>query len=133
MYPETMEDWEKERQKERERQERIYRYIQRCEDSVRFFLEETPGFAYDPAGKLSSQELYALYQAWCQQEKLPVKPRREVFLYVKKHASRYQLIHSTHIPVADGKRVRGFLGIRRTDGPYINGETPMLTNTVFSV
>jgi len=117
MYQETL-------QERVEKHIQISRYLQRREDSIRFFLEETPGFVYDPAGKLSSQELYALYEAWCQQEKLLVKPRREVFLYVKKHAARYQLTHSTHIPVADGKRVRGFLGLRRTDGTHSNGETP---------
>ena len=117
MYAE-MDQWEKERHERWKNQEQIYRQWIRCEQSVRFFLEEMPGFVYDPTGKLTSRELYALYEAWCIREHLPVKPQREVLLYAKKHAGKYHLIHSTHIPDGNGKRVRGFCGIRRAAGTH---------------
>lgn len=86
--------------------------ILRTERNIELFLE-TPGlYVYDPMGKIPSQELYELYKNWCFEEKLPLKPAREFWLYVKEHASQYRLVYSVHIPNGMGKRVRGFYGIR---------------------
>ena len=98
---------EQEQQRLRELQRR------RIEDNIRLFLE-TPGlYAYDPMGKISSTQLYEIYSNWCLQEEIPIQPLRAFCLCVKKHASHYRLVYAGHIPDGDGKRVRGFRGIRQ--------------------
>jgi len=84
----------------------------RMNRNMELFLK-TPGlYAYDPEGRISSQELYAIYRRWCLKEELPLQTSRSFFLYVKKHASQYRLVYAGHIPDSTGKRVRGFYGIR---------------------
>ena len=104
------------------RKEKLYKQEQqrlkelqrrRIEDNIRLFLE-TPGlYAYDPMGKISSTQLYEIYSNWCLQEEIPIQPLRAFCLYVKKHASHYRLVYAGHIPDGNGKRVRGFQGIRQ--------------------
>ena len=85
----------------------------RSEDNIRLFLE-TPGlYAYDPLGRISSSQLCHLYSNWCLKEQIPLQPLRAFCLCVKKHASQYRLAYAEHIPDGNGKRVRGFRGIRQ--------------------
>lgn len=91
-------------------------HFRRMEQNIALFWE-TPGlYVFDPEGRISSKELYQLYKQWCIQEKIPLRPEREFFLYTKKNASRLCLTHSTHIPCGQGKRLRGFRGVR-SPGP----------------
>lgn len=98
-------------QQERQRLQELER--RRIEDNIRMFLE-TPGlYVYDPLGKISSSQLYQLYTNWCLREQIPVQPLRAFCLYVKQHASSYRIVYAGHIPEDNGKRVRGFRGIRQ--------------------
>ena len=95
--------------------EKYRRYKLRCERSISIFLQEKPGFVYDPDASVTSQELYDAFRAWCRKEELPVKPAREFWMYARQHAFAYQLVYSQNVYNAEGKRVRGFLGLRKTD------------------
>ena len=90
-------------------------YKLRCERSISTFLQEKPGFVYDPDGSITSRELYDAFKAWCRKEELPVKPAREFWLYARKHAFAYQMVYSQNVYNAAGKRVRGFRGLRKLD------------------
>ena len=107
------EAYEKEKLYRQEQQRLRELQLRRIEDNIRLFLE-TPGlYAYDPMGKISSAQLYEIYSNWCLQEEIPIQPLRAFCLCVKKHASHYRLVYAGHIPDGNGKRVRGFRGIRQ--------------------
>ena len=104
-------------EQERLRQEQEKQQWRRSH-TLELFLETPVGCDYHPSGRITSQELYEHYRNWCQQEQLPCHPPRAFFLYVKKHAPHYCLVYSGNIPDRDGKRCRGFYGIR----PLLSGE-----------
>lgn len=81
-------------------------------DNPRLFLNTKGLYAYDPFGSISSQELYAIYQDWCLREKLPLFSPREFWSRVKELAPSYCLRYSGQVLDSQGKRVRGFRGIR---------------------
>ena len=76
-----------------------------------FFLEEGL-YVWDPEGKITSVELYAIYKQWCLEQEIPLHPPREFWLYAKNNSAKYRLVYSTYIPDQNGKRCRGFYGIR---------------------
>lgn len=82
----------------------------------------TPGlYVYDPNGEITFRELYHLYKDWCLKEGLPLQPARAFWLYIKKHAPQCRLVYSGNIQTEDGKRARGFYGIRLLSLPDRNG------------
>lgn len=114
-FDQEMERKQQEREariKERERQAAIQqRRYALLHDNARQFLKE--GFLIqDPDGFVTSQELYRVYREWCIRQKLPLKPPREFWLHVKEEAPHYAMHHSSSLRSADGKRCRGFQGVR---------------------
>ena len=80
--------------------------------SPEYFMESGDSFLHDPRGCISSRELYDLYCRWCENKALLPHPQRVFLLYVSKHAARYQIHHSSNIPLPGGGHVNGYLGIR---------------------
>lgn len=116
LLPDPEERWkdpfaEQRAKAEAEAKVRRQRYM-RMECNIALFLETEGLYVYDPDGRITSQELYAIYRNWCLEEEIPLHPAREFWLFVKEHASQYRLVYSLHIPNGNGKRVRGFYGIR---------------------
>jgi hypothetical protein len=114
---EEQEEEERERQyqqkrRERDEQMRLWQLQQmRIYENHKLFLETEGLFVFDPNGSISSRELYGIYRNWCIREKLPIKPPREFWLYVKEKAPQHQLTYSGNIIDSKGSRCRGFRGI----------------------
>lgn len=98
------------RECEERKQLRRHQWLQA--NSPATFMEAGEGFLYDPKGRISSGELYALYCGWCERNGLLPHPRRAFFLYVSRNAARYRLLHSCNIPTEKGSHINGYLGIR---------------------
>ena len=97
------EEWKRQRERQRRRED-----IR--EDSIRVFLEEETGFAFDLSSRISTQELYDIYCAWCQSEKVPPEGLRALSWRLK-HSSKCYPVKETML-TRNGRRCRGFVGIR---------------------
>jgi len=107
--------WQYQRQQEALRQEELNRQRQlewKISHSMELFMEKPDLCVYDPAGSISSGALYNCYRQWCLGEEIPCQPPRAFYLHVKKNASKYRLVYTGSIQSRDGRRVRGFYGIR---------------------
>lgn len=127
MTPEELEEARRRsEEKERQRQEQHQQQLREQEEINRqrhlhymrlyhnhsLFLQTEGLYVLDPKGSISSQELYTIYQNWCIREKMPAKPPREFWLYIKQNAPEHGLTYSGNIIDSTGKRCRGFRGIR---------------------
>lgn len=100
------------RREEYERKAEQHRiYNMRMHHNPLLFLQTEGLYQYDPDGYISSQELYQIYRDWCIQEKLPISTPRSFWLRIKEYAPEYAMTYCT-ITGKDGKRCRGFRGIR---------------------
>ena len=81
-------------------------------NSPEYFMKAEGFFLFDPRGRISSQELYALYCRWCGEQQLLPHPQRAFLLFVRRNAANYNILHSCNIPMPGGKHVNGYLGIR---------------------
>lgn len=91
--------------------ERHHRYML-LEENISLFFQTEGLYVKDPEGKITSAELYNIYKRWCLSQNIPLHPSREFWLHAKNHAAQYRLVYSTYIPDQNGKRCRGFYGIR---------------------
>lgn len=88
-----------------------------CEgNNIIGFLGSEGYFRYDPTGGVSSRKLYSLYQEWCEDNSLVPLSTRSFWSYLCQHAGEYQLRHTNTIPIGNGKRARGFYGLRPLSG-----------------
>ena len=109
---------EKERLRIKQKEEEVahrnamYRlYKKRILDNPRLFLDTKGLYSYDPDGCISSRHLYEIYRSWCIQENIPISTPRTFWLRMKEYAPEYAMTYCT-ITGQDGKRYRGFRGIR---------------------
>ena len=96
----------------REEEERQRRLEWKINHSMELFMQAPVLCVYDPAGGISSGELYSCYRQWCLREEIPSHPPRAFYLHVKKNAAKYRLVYSGSILNSEGRRGRGFRGIR---------------------
>ena len=89
-----------------------HRQYMLLEKNIVLFFQTKGLYTYDPEGKITSEELYHIYKQWCLDQEIPLHPPREFWLHAKNHASQYRIVYSTYIPDGNGKRCRGFWGIR---------------------
>ena len=80
------------------------------------FMASDGYFRYDEEGTVSSRKLYGLYLEWCDDNAVTPLSGRSFWSYLCQHAGDYQLQYSNAIPIGNGKRVRGFHGIRPLPG-----------------
>lgn len=97
--------WEKYQE---EQQRRMYLY----DHTMEVFLKEKQGFCFDRSGTIASQELYDIYDRWCAKQKVfPETPR--IFLgWLKRNGAELCIRPCQNLLTPDGRRVRGFRGIR---------------------
>lgn len=81
------------------------------------FMESEHDFKYDASGQIHSQELYWAYQSWCRLNSLDELSRRTFTGYLKSHADDYGITYTENAVNEQGKRARGFLGVRYTYRP----------------
>lgn len=125
---ETREYEERKRQREelrrqREEQARIIRQFQLLMDhSMEIYMEETKDLLYDPVGTITSQEIYGLYSLWCREKGITPESSRKFLMFLKERASQYRIIPINGLSTGNGRRVRGFRGIR-ADLSALTGRT----------
>ena len=68
---------------------------------------------------ITSRELYAIYQMWCEDNGYRPIAQRSVSSYLKSHLEDYNLEASNKIINKSGKQVNGFWGIQALTAPII--------------
>ncbi|SEH78178.1 putative DNA primase/helicase [Ruminococcus flavefaciens] len=81
------------------------------------FMESEHDFKYDAVGQIHSQELYWAYQSWCRLNSLDELSRRTFTGYLKSHADDYNITYTENAVNEQGRRARGFIGMRYTYRP----------------
>lgn len=105
------EELDQRKQQEEEEQRLAERYNKLRSEPLPVFLEEMCSF--DPVSSISSQELYEIYCQWCSKEHIAAFPIRSLCYWLK-HKANNGVIPCTM--VIEGKRCRGFRGLRRNTG-----------------
>ena len=106
-----MTEYQKARQQQWESYQRYRRLQLGSRESPRLFLQEDPQICFGPGYRVSSQALYTRYVDWCQQQGFPPKTKKALCSYLTRSSDLYQIRGSTNIPVGNGKRLRGFIGM----------------------
>lgn len=96
--------------------ENLKRSERECNNIIPF-MESEHDFKFDASGQIHSQELYWAYQSWCRLNSLDELSRRTFSSYLKSHADDYGITYSENAVNEQGKRARGFIGIRYTYRP----------------
>ena len=76
------------------------------------FMGSEGYFRYDAKGSISSRQLYNLYRDWCEDNASPLYSASTFWSYLYNNASDYGLRYSNNIPIGNGRKARGFFGIR---------------------
>lgn len=98
--------------------ENIRRSERECNNIISF-MESEHDFKYDASGQIHSKELYWAYQSWCRLNNLDELSRRTFTGYLKSHAVDYSITYTENAVNGQGKRARGFLGMKYTYRPTI--------------
>lgn len=93
------------------------RRSERESNNIISFMESEHDFKFDAAGQIHSQELYWAYESWCRLNNLDYLSRKTFTGYLKSHAEDYCITHTENAVNEQGKRARGFIGIRYTYRP----------------
>ena len=62
--------------------------------------------------EISSRQLYSIYEQWCTDNATKPLSQRSFWLFLSENQDTYNLEATNNIRLPDGKRVRGFWGIR---------------------
>ena len=62
--------------------------------------------------EISSRQLYSVYEQWCTDNAMKPLSQRSFWLFLSENQDTYNLEATNNIRLPDGKRVRGFWGIR---------------------
>ena len=81
-------------------------------NNVISFLKSQGYFTWDPLGMCSSRSLYSIYRDWCEDNSLAPLAARSFFNAFREAGIAQGLTPSNHVPIGNGKEVRGFKGIR---------------------
>ena len=76
------------------------------------FLRSDGYFEFKADAEVSSKQLYAVYQNWCEDNAHKPYSPRSFSQFLTEHQDEYHLESTNNIRLFGGKRVRGFLGIR---------------------
>ena len=69
--------------------------------------------------EVSSRQLYAVYEMWCEDNALKPLSSRSFSLFLMENQDTYNLESTNNVHLPDGKRVRGFMGIRLLQKPFL--------------
>ena len=76
------------------------------------FMNSEGYFRFDSQGTASSRALYGVYRDWCDDNAVTPMSSTSLIQYLNQNQSRFGLIYSTNIPIGNGRRARGYHGIR---------------------
>ena len=75
------------------------------------FMQSQGYFRWDKEGKISARRLYELYSLWCEDNALKPLSMRSFSGHLMANCDEYDISYSNAIPIQDGKRARGYIGI----------------------
>ena len=96
-------------------------------NSVISFLGSEDYFTFGEEYSATTSDLYRSYHLWCRENAEKAVALRSFASYLKQHAPDYGLMASNNIPNVDGRKVRGFHGIKvevKTDFVPYDGDLP---------
>lgn len=76
------------------------------------FLRSDGYIRFDPESSVTSRQLYESYQSWCSDNALRPISSGSFWGYLGQNCETYGFSACKNVPVGNGKRVRGFRGIR---------------------
>lgn len=76
------------------------------------FMESEGYFRFDPNASVTSRQLYNVYKDWCGDNIHTPLSARSFWAYLNQNAEFYGLSYSNNISIGNGKRARGFRGMR---------------------
>ena len=82
-------------------------------NNLESFMASEGYFRLEPEAKITSRNLYKVYEDWCEDNLLHPLSQRTFWSFLSQNAARFGISQSNHIPTANGKAVRGFHGIRK--------------------
>lgn len=83
------------------------------------FMESEYDFRYKVGAQIHSKELYWVYESWCRTNNLDALSRRIFNSCVRANCQKYGIRYTENAVNEQGKRARGFIGIRYTYRPPI--------------
>ena len=90
-------------------------------NNVLLFMEANDYLKYGDGGEVSSQELYAVYCLFCNENGLSPLKQRSMSDFLVTNSKKYGLEHVNTIHNAEGRRVWGFKGIKlKADAGFRN-------------
>ena len=81
-------------------------------NNLLMFLESEDYIQFDPACSVTSKELMAVYDVWCDDNGFTPLKARTVSDYLVANATKYGIEHTNNVYSVDGRRVWGFKGIK---------------------
>ena len=97
--------------------------VKRDNNNIFDFMESEVYIRLNPAGCISSKDLYSIYRSWCDKNSMtPLKSRSFSYAIVT-NAEKDHLEHCNNITNNSGRGVRGFTGVEAVALPKqdING------------
>ena len=76
------------------------------------FMNSEGYFRFDSQGTASSRALYGVYRDWCDDNAVTPMSSNSLIQYLNQNQSRFGLTYSPNIPIGNGRRARGYQGIR---------------------
>jgi putative DNA primase/helicase len=93
--------------------------VRRQADNVLEFLQSEGYIRLKADSTIPSEELYAIYTQWCEDNAYKPLAARTVSMTLNKHAQAFHLEHSNKITNRWGKKVNGFWGIEAVASPTV--------------
>lgn len=81
-------------------------------NSVRQFLESTGYFLYDQEGMVTTKALYGRYRDWCDDSLREPLGTNRFSVALQQEAPGFGMSYEHNVPIGNGKRVRGYRGLR---------------------
>ena len=92
-------------------QENLNEAIREGNNAVDFMRSEGY-FRFDPLGTITSRALYCIYRDWCDDNAMTPMASNSLIAYINQNQQALGLTYSTNIPIGNGRRARGYKGIR---------------------
>ena len=76
------------------------------------FLRSEGYFRFEPDGYATSRALYSVYKDWCDDNAMTPMSSNSLIAHINQNQKTLGLTYSTNIPIGNGRRARGYKGIR---------------------
>ena len=95
-------------------------YIKRDANNAIDFMESSGYIRLKADMSVTSKELYAIYEIWCDENGLTPIRQRSFSDFLMRNLKTYNLEHTNTVTNATGRRVWGYLGIEPLISPHIS-------------